>query len=293
MTELKLDGDGQSVESSETVYDETGTIPTVKTTHYVRSSVLGGAVVTELNQAGQKQRTLVYQGGAVLAWQQVSGSGTESVAWEHRDAGGASFRMTGAVMAQGGPAEMDPLNANTGPTNPYLSPPTLPDEGGNAMMPYPSFSNPTQLGTTYTIDGIRVTSDYFMSLVQSGRVGGQLGLFESMVRASPRLSGERVYDAAGRLVGGYSPAERGRALAMAFEYHGTLVRDWLVNDNWGVSSSLFGPGSQNVEPVVNTNNQKEESEECKKHRANLLENPQNLAALKKAWDRSKYKTSTL
>ena len=37
--------------------------------YYVRSSVLGGRVVTELNRQGQKQKGFVYLGGEVIAEQ--------------------------------------------------------------------------------------------------------------------------------------------------------------------------------------------------------------------------------
>ena len=178
------DGDGRPVKSIQTSEDAGGG-SLATTTYYVRSSMLGGAVLTELTGSGGKQRTFVYANGSVLAWQQVMpNSGTEVVSWEHRDASNASFRTsditgnTGGVTTEGQPSELDPLNANMGRYNPYLNPLTDPDEGHNSWMPYPSFSDPRHLGTAYSAYGMTVTADFFMSFVESGLVGGRLGLVE-------------------------------------------------------------------------------------------------------------------
>jgi hypothetical protein len=134
---------------------------------------------------------------------------------------------------EGRPAELDPLGSNTGTYNPYFNLITDPDEGNNAIMPYPSFSDLRHLGMTYSIDGISVPRDYFISTVEA-HFHGSLGfaLLEMSARASrPRLLESRGYYPSGQLEGNYAPADARLAVAMAFEYHGTLERDWLVTDN--------------------------------------------------------------
>ena len=84
------------------------------TSYEMRSSVLGGSVITELTSTGTKERGYVYADtGDVVAWQNASGLG---VTWEHRDASGSSRRtssQTGVVNhAQG--SELDPLNSDAG-----------------------------------------------------------------------------------------------------------------------------------------------------------------------------------
>jgi hypothetical protein len=74
-----------------------------------------GGVLTELEGAGQKTRTFVYQGGRILAWQQKNGS-TESIAWEHRDLSNASIKIPGAQ--EGGVAELEPLGRDAGLMDP-------------------------------------------------------------------------------------------------------------------------------------------------------------------------------
>ncbi len=56
--------------------------------YFIRSTVLGGQIVSEAGATGKKTHTYVYANGTVLAHQVikiVSGSPQESVAWEHRD----------------------------------------------------------------------------------------------------------------------------------------------------------------------------------------------------------------
>lgn len=95
---------------------------TTNTSYFIRSSVLGGKAVTEIS-SDTGQRGFVYLGNEVLAWQIKSGS-TELVKWEHRDFQNASLRLTqsnGSVDTNER-AELDPLNANAGTTDPTTVP---------------------------------------------------------------------------------------------------------------------------------------------------------------------------
>ncbi len=115
------DGDGRlSKLVKVSIQDDGGGPYQTTTTRYSVSSSVLGKVITELDEAGQKRRTLVYNGSQVLAWQQKSGS-FEEVSWEYRDASDASYRM---ATANGGldsdrAAEKDPLGSNAGVLNPY------------------------------------------------------------------------------------------------------------------------------------------------------------------------------
>ena len=62
------------------------------TTHYVRSSVLGGQVISELNASGMFQRGYFYLGGQMLAIQQ-----SNQVSWVHQDPVTKSQRITNGV----------------------------------------------------------------------------------------------------------------------------------------------------------------------------------------------------
>jgi RHS repeat-associated protein len=78
------------------------------TTYYVRSSVLGGQVVAELNGSGTWTRGYVYTGGQLLAIQQSSG-----VNWVHQEPFTKGQRLTdssGSVVAR---VELDPWGGET------------------------------------------------------------------------------------------------------------------------------------------------------------------------------------
>lgn len=65
---LGLDGDGRQVRSAETVYDPQTQTETTTTKYFVRTTVLGGEVLTELEPANGYSRWFVSAGGAVIAF---------------------------------------------------------------------------------------------------------------------------------------------------------------------------------------------------------------------------------
>ncbi len=171
-TALTLDGNGERTKSVVVVFNEASQTNQTTVTYYLRSSVLGGAAVTELLSTGAKKRTFVYAGTHVLAWQDADYFGGQRVVWEHRDPSNASFRTSDANGSIGGltveddPAELDPSGSNAGLTNPYeiIVPP--PDDGaGLPLLPHPNNGNPTQWGTSYTRDGIPIPRSDAMDLI--------------------------------------------------------------------------------------------------------------------------------
>jgi hypothetical protein len=110
--------------------------------------------------------------------------------WEHRDAGNSSFRTTGVTSSVNGsgagglaPAEMDPMGADVGRADPYITY-SAPPEDSRALMPYPSFGNPMDMQTAYSYNGSPISAAEAASLFnrQAGGAGFFL-LFED-VRAS-------------------------------------------------------------------------------------------------------------
>ncbi len=79
----------------------------VVTNYYLRSSVLGGQVVAELNSAGAWTRGYVYLGGEVLAVQEGG------VYWMHQDPVAKSKRVTNASGTVVSTIELDPWGGET------------------------------------------------------------------------------------------------------------------------------------------------------------------------------------
>jgi RHS repeat-associated protein len=90
------------------------------TTYYLRSSVLGGAAVAEIDASGNWSRGYVYAGGDVIAIQQGG------VYWSHEDAVTKSKRITDANGNPVSTVELDPWGADTNrSTNSAFLPPNF------------------------------------------------------------------------------------------------------------------------------------------------------------------------
>ena len=116
-----FDGDGQMVKK---IQASSGTV--VSTTLYVRSSVLKGRVITELNGQGQKQVGYVFAGSEVLARQQNG-----AVAWQHRDLVTGSRVESYSNGAFNPINQLDPMGVDVGFADPFIfccdPPPVSPD----------------------------------------------------------------------------------------------------------------------------------------------------------------------
>ncbi len=96
------DGDGldtKRVDRNDYILYPGGPSTSETAEYYVRSSVLGGRVVTELDQNGAKKLTNVYSGSSVLAEQRINSSGS-SVSWRHEDAITGSYRGRDRIVSQ-------------------------------------------------------------------------------------------------------------------------------------------------------------------------------------------------
>ncbi len=110
------DGDGAMVKEVDSQSNAPGS---AVTTYYLRSSVLGGAIIEELNSSGQKMVGYVYDpGGSPLATQ----SGT-TVTWKHTTPAGTSRYDTYSAYSSFNRTEFDPLGADVSLTAPPDPPP--------------------------------------------------------------------------------------------------------------------------------------------------------------------------
>ena len=78
------------------------------TTYYLRSTLLGGQVISELNSSGQWTRGYVYLGGQMVAVQQNS-----SVSWVHQDPVTKSQRVTNSSGTVTSTIDLDPWGGET------------------------------------------------------------------------------------------------------------------------------------------------------------------------------------
>ncbi|HBB87129.1 MAG TPA: hypothetical protein DC047_05900 [Blastocatellia bacterium] len=174
-----FDGDGRSAKSTVTSYFGEDNQSETTTKYYVRSSVLNGKVLSEVNETGAKLRTFIYLGNQVLAWQRIGINNYERVVWEHRDPSGASYRVSDETQSTAGAfdgefaAELDPSGANEGIANPNVAPP--PNPPNEALLGYPGNGNPSQPGVSYTYNGVPMSRNEVMDLTskEGGEVDGK------------------------------------------------------------------------------------------------------------------------
>jgi hypothetical protein len=158
------------VKTVETVFNEQTWAYENTTKLYVRSSALGGQVIIEMDEQGNKLSTYVYAGGGVLA-RQIKGVApytNDYVSFEHRDPSNASLRTTytdGNILTQ---EEYDPVgaDANLGPT--LISEPPPDEGGGGSLLDYGEGGMPSFLRTTYILDGMAVDADFALQALNSG-----------------------------------------------------------------------------------------------------------------------------
>jgi YD repeat-containing protein len=140
-------------------------------TYYLRSSVMGGAVVMEIDSAGQKTAGYVYSPISGLLATQTVVSSTNVVTWLHVTPSGSGEYSVNSSNSSVGRVEFDPLNAAISTT----APPTPPALGGQGEVGPNHFGNVSaRFGDLFNtaggcyVDGIESTCDMAMSLLNRG-----------------------------------------------------------------------------------------------------------------------------
>lgn len=112
----------------EQLYPTTGSSTREDIEFYVRSSVLGGSVLTELNENGGKVLTNIYIGSEALAEQRTNALTSDYVVWHHKDPVTGSFDSSvksGVLFGDDEPefkAEFEPLGAVLPQEDPAFDP---------------------------------------------------------------------------------------------------------------------------------------------------------------------------
>ena len=185
------DGQGQVGKRVQTVRTETLQDPNdpnnkltnintqVTTTYYLRSSVVGGAAVLELDGNGNKSKGHVYASGGELARQVVTNTSpfASAVMWQHGTPGAGSWVETDSSRFRTR-HEMDPAGADVGSSDPFVTDPTpsyLEMRGSQPL--YIDGGDPFDLSGGCTLDGVPVPCSFAYGAESSGAAayvpGGQ------------------------------------------------------------------------------------------------------------------------
>jgi hypothetical protein len=118
------DGDGGSLKRVERKVQSTPNyepVITERVDYYLRSSVLEGKAITELDSAGQKTKTHVYAGSGEIAEQELYNNGSQqNVSWKHVNPVTGTSADSGPAGEAGLKKEYDPFGLELGDTDPYL-----------------------------------------------------------------------------------------------------------------------------------------------------------------------------
>ena len=141
------DGDGRRVKAVE---------PNL-VTYYLRSSILGGQVIEELNSSGNKQKTLIYRGQKAIGYDWGNGS----VSMLHEDVSGLTVRSSLPQSAFVPPfAELDPWGAEVFRSDPYIEDPQFTGGRGESGPVYPGFGSVNLGSRGCMLDGVATLCDF-------------------------------------------------------------------------------------------------------------------------------------
>jgi YD repeat-containing protein len=215
---------------------------------YIRSSVLGGEIISEAGTTGRKLKTYVKANGTTLATQNVFANAAQALTFEHTDAAGMSYRSTaanGEVNEYEGtemsPVELDPKGANVGTTTPYIEelntsePP--PEITGDFMLYDDSPTDRTGRKIGCVADKIRLPDfGQCRGEMESARLGGVFGLLEHAARMSalpPVKIGEwwRTYTT--------TPPDTGDVIQVGVENTYKLSDVYADNNSWSAMSNII------------------------------------------------------
>lgn len=111
-------GDGLGIERAVTKQVNGGT-PSTVVTYYLRSSVLGGRVISEYNSSGARQSSYAWAGGEVLAEQTGADTGMPQLKWDHLNLVTGDERQTDTSGRAVKATHMDPAGVDVGESDPF------------------------------------------------------------------------------------------------------------------------------------------------------------------------------
>ncbi|HEY2961020.1 MAG TPA: hypothetical protein VGJ37_01290, partial [Pyrinomonadaceae bacterium] len=176
------DGDGRAGKHVESRYseDENGVVEDyVETRYQLRSSILGGALIVEIDNWGNRWQGHVYAGGELLADYYNSAPYTFT-ALQHRNP------TTGQWVKNGARTELDPLGADMSYVNPYAYNLSYSDIMGADNLYYIR-GNAMDIRGGCTLDGMPISCSELQERMESGTVEQEYS-YPEFAQGRPRLN---------------------------------------------------------------------------------------------------------
>jgi YD repeat-containing protein len=185
------DGDAHRIRRQESreVENVGGSNTQSDTTYYLTSSVLGGAVVTEINGLDLSRTERIYANGEMIATHWSYSPQIYNTTWRHVN-GVTGVWVNSHVGSQAARNELDPLGSDVGTADPYVSysspsysdfmPISLYEERGNPFDPS---------GGCGTLDGLPISCSELGMRMQGGSVATEWEIPERQRSTPPTLGG--------------------------------------------------------------------------------------------------------
>jgi hypothetical protein len=155
----------------------------VTTTYYLRSSVLGGAAIAEVDQYGWRQKGSIYAGSQKLAELAAPYPGYNFVTWRHVNPTTGSW-LTTDQSRNASRTELDPLGADVGTSDPYITYQTYSEIMGPASL-YSERGNAFDSGGGCAMDGMPISCSWFRFLMDGGAVATESVVREASMKSQP------------------------------------------------------------------------------------------------------------
>jgi YD repeat-containing protein len=133
-------------------------------TYYLKSSVLGGQVIAEIDENGQRRAGNIYGGRGLLAKIEPFGGEGPVLRWVHRDAANTREAKTNPAGGNEAALQFDPLGASVGWEDRYVNG----NGRGDYTNNFPSYGDADDFSGGCTLDGIIVPCSWTARLVGSG-----------------------------------------------------------------------------------------------------------------------------
>jgi hypothetical protein len=155
----KYDGDGQAVRRVETRSDPFFT----STIYYLRSTVMGGLAVAEINSSAKLEVGYIYANSMEIArYRKPSSSQAFEVQWSHAEP------MTGDRIEAGVSITTDPLGGLVPGSDPFVVPNVDYGDLLGERTSHTSDSDPFSLGSGCTLDGVPIDCNLAVGLANQG-----------------------------------------------------------------------------------------------------------------------------
>lgn len=231
------DGDGVVVKQAT---QTTSNLPPAGVIYYLRSSVMGGQVIAELDEQGRRQRSYVFAGGTLIATHDSS----LGLLWNHKNPVTGDEMETDSQGVVTGKETLDPMGVNLGDSNPFdATSGGSGDEGGmsqaqiNKMYAQLLPASMGGGGIRVKVDGLETSASFASALVSMGAAG--VGPSQT-VRWNPNIVGERGARGAFEFYHAFGNGYSGWMTAYGYSHYegGASFYNSAYDDYWENKSQL-------------------------------------------------------